>query len=101
MTGLPTFRKVTLNKAARFAQQVFGDKLATVIAKENDSYRAVFAVNYFTLQPDADAPSKSQWNTLKKRMKRVNKGVFVFKAHGDTTHEGTPRYYVDFGFLTD
>jgi hypothetical protein len=100
MKDLPDFRSTSPGYAERFAQQVFGDHLQAITHLDNNAHRALFTPGYFTVQSGHDAPSRSQWNTLKKRMKRVNPGVFVFKAYGDTQYQGNPAYYVDFGFLS-
>jgi hypothetical protein len=101
MKGLPDFREVTLDYAERYAQQVFGDALHAVAAQAGGYFRATFGEGYFTIQPGNDAPSRSQWNTLKKRMKRVNRGAFVLKETGTTAAGDDVHYYVDFGFLRE
>jgi hypothetical protein len=63
-------------------------------------YRALFDPALFVLPAGQSAPSKSQWNNLKKRMKRHEPLVFVFKEHGEATGgDGSQCYYVDFGFF--
>ncbi len=101
MKKLPDFRESKPDYAEQYAQTVFGERLVAVVERPNNAFRAVFAPAYFTIQPGNDAPSRSQWSTLKKRMKRVNPGVFVFKDHGDTVYDDRHHYYVDFGFLED
>ncbi|MCB9457839.1 MAG: hypothetical protein H6671_17790 [Anaerolineaceae bacterium] len=61
-------------------------------------YRAIFDPAYFALPPDQTQPSKSQWNTLKKRLKRHEPTIFIFKEHGEIEQEGRC-FYVDFGFF--
>lgn len=61
-------------------------------------FRAVFDKHYFILPEGITTPSKSQWNTLKKRAKRMDSQVFVLKEHGET-EDGL--YYLDFGFFKD
>jgi hypothetical protein len=73
--------------------------LLDLIQYEDEHFRAIFRVGFFVLAEGASEPSKSQWNTLKKRMKRIHKGVFVFKEHGLLEHQGQACGYVDFGFL--
>lgn len=67
-------------------------------------YRAFFRPAYFKLAADQPEPSRSQWNTLKKKMKRHNAQVFIFRAHGtapcdESEAPDTPCYYIDFGFF--
>ena len=100
--SLPNFRQSNFSYAEGYAGRVFGERLIALQLMNPEHYfRAIFDTAYFTIQPGNDAPSKSQWSTLKKRMKRVNPTVFVFKEHGTTHHEGTEYSYVDFGFLPD
>lgn len=75
--------------------------LERLIVHDDGHFRAVFRPDYFTLVEGATAPTSSQWNTLKKRMKRIDRSVFIFKEHGDLPCESVPEtcYYVDFGFL--
>ncbi len=61
---------------------------------DDGHYRAEFETAYFGDTP----PSKSQWNTLKKRLKRHNEKIFVFKEQGETP-EG--KLYLDFGFFAE
>lgn len=100
-TPLPDLRPTHPDYAERYAAQVFGERLIAVLPLPDHTFRAVFAVDYFTIQAGNTAPSKSQWNTLKKRMKRVNRGVFVLKQTGTVQHQGTDHPYIDFGFLSD
>jgi hypothetical protein len=53
------------------------------------------------LADGATEPSKSQWNSLKKRFKRAAPYVFMFKEHGAAECEGGACYYLDFGFFED
>lgn len=66
-------------------------------------FRAIFNPNYFVLADNRDIPSKSQWNTLKKKLKRHDKRIFVFKKHGIIEHQkdGSQQFYVDFGFFVN
>ncbi len=70
-----------------------------LIAYDDGHFRALFSPAYFVLQPGSSAPTKSQWNTLKKHLKRLDKQVFIFKEHGEAEHNGERCYYVDFGFV--
>lgn len=106
---LPEFQKGNPQKAKQFAASVFKGSLLDVIAYDDGHYRAVFKSTFFTLHDDADAPTKSQWSTLKKRMKRRNRQTFIFKEQGeldcDMLYGEAERnyacYYVDFGFFKE
>jgi hypothetical protein len=99
--SLPQFKETHKGYAIQYAQKVFGNALIGVNRQGNGYFRVMFTQVYFTIQPGNDAPSKSQWGTLKKRMKRVNKGVFVLRKSGTIQHEGKDVYFMDFGFLVD
>lgn len=74
-------------------------QLVDLIAYEDGHYRAIFKPDYFVLT--GDAPTKSQWNTLKKHLKRIDDQVFIFKEHGDVPcGDGERCYYLDFGFFS-
>ena len=68
---------------------------------EDGHFRAIFNPSYFVLNDGQEIPSKSQWNTLKKKLKRHDKRIFVFKEHGTIKHQKneSQQYYVDFGFF--
>ena len=72
--------------------------LRDLITYDDGHYRATFSPDYFVIQEGKTDPSKSQWNTLKKRMKRIDRQVFIFRNHGKTK-DGL--YYIDFGFFLD
>ena len=64
-------------------------------------YRAIFSLEYFTI---AEAtPTKSQWNSLKKKLKRHDRNVFVFKETGlvacESENLDAVCCYIDFGFF--
>ena len=62
-------------------------------------FRVTFDPAYFILQPGQAEPSKSQWSSLKKKFKRHDPNVFVFKDHG-TINTGSQLYsFMDFGFF--
>src|SRR5947207_3088212 len=58
-------------------------------------YRAIFRPEYFAQAE----PTKSQWNSLKKKMKRHDDKVFIFKDHGEINCPPAKCYYLDFGFF--
>ncbi len=62
-------------------------------------YRAWFLPTYFVLADGVTEPSKSQWNTLKKKLKRHDARAFVFKAYGEEVRDDQMLYYLDFGFF--
>ena len=106
---LPEFRKVNRSYASRFINDTLsgprGSALRQFIEFDDCHYRVVFAANYFQLQEDQDQPSKSQWNTLKKKLKRRNRSIFVFRKHGEIAcgkrQSGEQCLYLDFGFMLD
>ncbi|NDJ61937.1 MAG: hypothetical protein GYB67_12475 [Chloroflexi bacterium] len=106
MRDLPEFAPTPTEKARAYIAHVLTvrgsqkTQLRDLIAHEDGHFRAIFDPAYFILPPEQTEPSKSQWNTLKKRMKRVNPLVFVFKAHGEVECGPDGRcYYIDFGFF--
>ena len=55
-------------------------------------------------QGDATEPSKSQWSTLKKQLKRRDHQIFVFKEYGTVpcnAETDATCLYLDFGFFLD
>ena len=107
MKDLPKFK--ARNKLA--VESLVGDVLVNkqlgpetclreLIAYQDGHYRAIFDLGYFQLAEGQSAPSKSQWGSLKKRLKRHDLRLFVFKECGTLAAQaGTPRGYVDFGFF--
>ncbi len=89
MKALPPFKKRPYDATH--------DYIKTVLTGH---YRATFDLRYFVLAAGHTEPSRSQWNGLKKKMKRHHRGVFVFKEHGilDSV-DNPPVGYVDFGFF--
>lgn len=109
---LPAFRKVKRSYAASFIHNVLssgrGAALQQLIAYDDNHFRAVFRSTYFVLNAGQRVPSKSQWNTLKKKIKRRNRSAFVFREYGETdcggqgaNEAGETCFYLDFGFLLD
>lgn len=104
MSELPAFTHRSFDAAHKFIARALthpGGKthLRQLIAFEDGHFRALFDPAYFILTEGQTVPSKSQWNTLKKHLKRLDRDVFIFKEHGTTQHENAPVYYLDFGFL--
>lgn len=102
--SLPNFRTRPEQVVEDFAKEIFtppGKDQKTffqrLIAYPDGHYRALFAPAYFPQNP----PSKSQWSTLKKKVKRHNEGVFIFKAYGEIIDGETRSFYLDFGFFAE
>jgi hypothetical protein len=49
-----------------------------LIEYEDGHYGVEFSLDYFR---STEVPTKSQWNSLKKKLKRHDKKAFVFKEH--------------------
>ena len=103
---LPAFRKVKKSYAAAFINGVLssprGASLLRLIEFDDHHFRAVFKASYFQLAEGASAPSKSQWNTLRKKIKRRNRRVFVYRESGAIACDDAPEggcLYLDFGFF--
>lgn len=103
---VPIFRRVKRAYAARLIHSVLsnerGSALLELIEYDDRHFRAVFAVSYFQPVAGQVGPSKSQWNTLKKKLKRRDRTVFVFRDHGKLetpADETVVRYFLDFGFM--
>lgn len=108
---LPEFQKHPRDATINFAKEIFstggaprGSHFVRLVEYADGHYRAIFRPSYFVLPEGQEQPSKSQWNSLKKKIKRHNPRVFIFKEHGEIScGEGTSQkercYYVDFGFF--
>jgi hypothetical protein len=110
MRTLPTFKPRAEAYVRDYLNRVFinpqvsqDSHLREFITYPDGHYRAVFMPSYFVLAASTRVPTKSQWNTLKKRFKRLNSGVFVFKEHGTIrchpTDNAEDCLYIDFGFF--
>lgn len=102
---LPEFEKREMYLVLPFAKQIFGKNLIKLIPYDDGHYRAIFKPSYFTMADGQSNPSKSQWSTLKKKFKRHNKGVFLYRETGkiqcnDQNPADEPQcVYIDFGFF--
>ena len=107
---LPKFKHLASEIAWNYIARVFAHSedgrdsaLLDLRAYPDGHFRAIFSGTYFTLSSEHGEPSKSQWNSLKKKLKRHHKGVFIFKEHGQTDcppeSNTTACYYLDFGFF--
>lgn len=114
MKALPTFKPRPHAYVHDFISRVLVNSqvsedthLRDLVTYPEGYYRAIFAPTYFVLAEATTEPTKSQWNTLKKRVKRLNPGVFVFKEYGiipcnAAAPAGQPDdycLYLDFGFF--
>jgi hypothetical protein len=112
MSQLPEFRKCRYDQVHGFASRAFynarqssSSRLVQLITYDDNHYRAIFRKDYFALPEGQTEPTRSQWNTLKRHMKRMDADLFVFKQHGEVpcgksvSEAGTTCYYVDFGFF--
>lgn len=109
---LPPFRRVKRRYAASIIHSVLsgsrGSALLRLHEYEDGHFRAIFSETYFQLPAGRELPSKSQWNTLKKRLKRRDRSIFVFRDYGTidcgsagVSATGRSCLYLDFGFLPD
>ncbi|NWG17533.1 MAG: hypothetical protein HXY41_12970 [Chloroflexi bacterium] len=107
MQDLPAFAPRPQGAVMAYLRTIFSHDAAGKITylirletRPDNSYRAIFDPAYFVLAEGQQQPSRSQWNTLKKKMKRHNAGVFIFKQHGEIScGQAQPCCYVDFGFF--
>ncbi|MDW8172576.1 MAG: hypothetical protein RML73_08840 [Anaerolineae bacterium] len=100
MDDLPQFERWPMSRVQFLAADVFMGQLVRLESFDDGHYRAVFRRGYFHLE-EGQEPSKSQWNTLKKRFKRRHRNIFVFRTYGPLEADGnnSEYYYMDFGFL--
>lgn len=99
---LPEFAKRKKHEVNKLLTSVFGiENMVKLDEFEDHHFRVLFKPEFFILNPDATEPSKSQWNTLKKKLKRRDRQLFIFKQYGDILHDGEQAYYLDFGFFLD
>lgn len=105
MKELPEFQHRSLEVVATFLTQTLTHPNAPeetyfrrLIPFEDGHFRAVFSLAYLG---NVETPSKSQWNSLKKKLKRHDKRIFIFKDHGfepcDPPDERCG--YIDFGYF--
>ena len=104
MTDLPKFKAYKHEDVIIFITRVLSHPnkseetfFQRLIEYEDGHYAAEFSLSYFVA---TDKPTKSQWTSLKKKMRRHNKKIFVFKEYrlvicGDSLQCG----YVEFGFF--
>lgn len=106
MKDLPRFRHRDYDTTRTFAAQMLTnhvDAISTLMRlteREDHSFEAVFSARYFVLEDGVTEPTKSQWNSLKKRFKRSESSIFIFKDHGACAcPDGEPGcFYLQFGY---
>lgn len=107
MKELPPFKRMGHTHIQRLLSEVFihprdleTSYFRRLVEFDDGHYGAVFDLDYFA---GAETPTKSQWNTLKKKLKRHDKRIFVLKEHGVTTcHEDAQELrcgVIEFGFF--
>lgn len=107
MKDLPQFKPQDRKQVEIFITRVLtlpgGDltHLSELITYPDGHFRAIFNPSYFVLPAGQPEPSKSQWNSLKKKVKRHDSRAFVFKEHGTVPCNGAKCYYLDFGFFAE
>jgi len=106
MKDLPSFKERPRDQVMALVHRVLmldshsdHSYLHELVAHADGHYRVSFDPAYFVLQQGQSEPSKSQWSSLKKKFKRHDPSVFVFKEHGTLTKDGTRYSYLDFGFF--
>lgn len=104
--NLPKFSKRDYNKVLKLITELLTPLQAEKTALtqltefEDGHFRAVFKPSYFMIAEGQEQPSKSQWNTLKKKFKRHDKRIFVFKEHGIFRQKDSSlSCFIDFGFF--
>lgn len=104
MSDLPEFEKRPKPLVNNLAMEALMGHLVALQSYDDGHFRAIFRRAYFHLEDAQAEPSKSQWGTLKKRFKRRDHTIFIFKAHGTCPcpkDKDSLCYYLDFGFLAD
>lgn len=101
MKELPVFQQqdfaIVEDLLARVLTNHIADEthLTALIERADGSYRVLFSPSYFILQEGHTTPTKSQWATLKKKLKRHDNRIFVFKDVGTIDNQ----YFLDFGYF--
>ncbi len=109
MKDLPKFKKRNYDHVLAFVTEVMTrhphaeeSHFRQLSVLPDGHYRLSFDLGYFMLE--SGTPTKSQWNGLKKKLKRHDKDIFVFKEHGfvPAAEQGVTNWgYVDFGFFAE
>lgn len=107
MSDLPDFQSRPRDQVYTFISRILtlpgGNQthLHELMGYGDGHYRAVFSPSYFVLPEGQTQPSKSQWSSLKKRIKRHDSRAFIFKEHGEMPVNGQRFCYIDFGFFME
>jgi hypothetical protein len=103
MKELPEFKTQRREFVTEFLRQVFThpnqdrSHFVRLVEYPDGHYSAVFSLSYFA---SGDEPTKSQWNSVKKKLKRHDKRIFVFKDHSVIDCDASARCgSLDFGFF--
>lgn len=100
---LPEFQKREFYKVLPYVKSIFADAFVTLINYEDKHFRVIFKKEFFIIQEGETEVSKSQWTTLKKKFKRRDRMVFLYKETGqiacDESSTTQDCYYLDFGFF--
>ena len=107
MKELPHFKTHRHAEVIDFVTQVFIrpnqpeiSYFVRLIDHSDGHYGIVFDLSYFA---SAEAPTKSQWNSVKKKLKRHDKQIFVFKDYSvmPCNGSGTEKQcgYIEFGYF--
>ena len=106
MKDLPDFRPHPRDQVMALVHRVLmldshsdHSYLHQLVEHADGHYRVLFDPAYFVLQAGQTEASKSQWSGLKKKFKRHDPNVFVFKEHGTVTENGKHYSFMDFGFF--
>lgn len=102
--NLPELEKRPKSRVMPLVQNAFGvEHVARLDDDGQGKFRVLLKRSVCQLAEGTNEPSKSQWGTLKKRLKRRDHRVFIFKQHGLLEEgEGSNSrtyYYLDFGFF--
>ncbi len=107
MRDLPLFKKRSRSEVLAFIEPLLINEQNTEVSHvidlledEDGHFRVLFKPSYFVLKEGQTEPTKSQWNTLKKKLKRHDSTIFDFKDHGQSGTKEV-QYYLDFGFLPE
>ncbi|GAB1420139.1 hypothetical protein MASR2M15_02210 [Anaerolineales bacterium] len=109
--GLPEFQRKPTHLVMVYINKIFtregrsGSQVIELKVYPDNHFRAIFRSSYFELSEPMDLPSKSQWSTLKKKLKRHDRSVFVFRETGELNCSGFKQQdgefrclFIDFGF---
>jgi hypothetical protein len=108
--SLPIFKKRAFHEVEVFIAKMLTNHefpqsmLRNLIEYEDNHFRAVFEQRFFVLLEGDREPTKSQWNNLKKKLKRSAPNLFIYKDHGALPcpdQDDGECYFLDFGFFVD